>query len=50
MKRKERRLLAFKLAKKEIKRLGVPRSQLDRFVSMYMREMLQNPQNFVNFK
>jgi len=50
MRRGQRRLLAFRLAKAEIKRLGVPRSQLNRFVKMYMREMLQNPQNFVNMK
>ena len=45
MKRKERRLLAFKWAKLEMKRLGIPRQQLYVFVKMF-QEKLQADPNF----
>ncbi len=44
-KRKARRKLAFKWAKQEIKRLGVPRRQLSKFVTMF-RKMLRDDPNF----
>lgn len=43
MKRKERRLLAFKWAKQDIKKLGAPRSKLYQFVDMYMAKLRMNP-------
>jgi hypothetical protein len=48
MKRKQRRLLAFKLAKREIKRLGAPRHQLKKFVKMYMDDILNQPDKYAD--
>ena len=47
MKRKQRRALAFKLAKKELKKLGAPRHRLGMFVDVIMRDMRQNPERYV---
>lgn len=43
MKRRQRRLLAHKWAKMEMKRRGVPRRQLKKFVRMFQGELLKNP-------
>ena len=43
MKRKERRILAFKWAKQKIKKLGAPRRQLYKFVKMYQEELRKDP-------
>jgi len=43
MKRKERRRLAFKWAKMEIKKHGVPRRQLYKFVKMFQDKLRRNP-------
>lgn len=48
MKRRERRALAFKLAKEEMKRLKAPRHQLKKFVSMFMDEIKRNPEHFAD--
>ena len=45
MKRKERRRLAFKWAKLEMKKLGVPRRQLKVFVRMF-QERLRADSNY----
>lgn len=43
MKRKERRILAFKWAKQEMKLLGAPRRQLPKFVRMYQEKLRVDP-------
>ena len=47
MKRKQRRALAFKLAKIELKKLGAPRHRLKMFVDVIMRDMRLNPERYV---
>ena len=46
MKRKQRRALAFKLAKIELKKLGAPRHRLKMFVDVIMRDILANPERY----
>lgn len=48
MKRRERRKLAFKLAKREIKKLGSPRYQLRKWVDFYMRDIRDNPERYAD--
>lgn len=50
MKRKQRRKLAIKLAKQQIKKLGVPRRRLNYFVSMYMKDMRLFPEKYAEFE
>lgn len=45
MKRKERRILATKLAKEEMKRLTIPRRQLKVFRRMYMDKLKEGGTN-----
>ena len=43
MRRRERRTLAFKWAKMDLKEMGVPRRQLIAFVKMYQENLRLNP-------
>ena len=43
MKRRERRILAFKWAKMDLKEMGVPRRQIGAFVKMYQEKLRLNP-------
>ena len=49
MKRKQRRKLAIKLAKQQIKELGVPRRRMKYFVDMYMKDMRLFPEKYAEF-
>jgi hypothetical protein len=46
MKRKERRKLATKLAKEELKRLGLPRRQLKVFRRMFNDKIKEAPDDY----
>ena len=50
MKRKQRRKLAIKLAKQQIKELRVPRRRLKYFVDMYMKDMRLNPGKYAELE
>ena len=47
MKRKQRRKLAIKLAKIELKKLGAPRHRLKMFVDVIMRDIKVHPERYV---
>ena len=46
MKRKQRRKLAIKLAKIELKKLGAPRHRLKMFVDVIVRDIKANPERY----
>ena len=43
MRRRKRRILAFKWAKMDLKEMGVPRRQLGTFMKMYQEKLRENP-------
>ena len=43
MRRRERRILAFKWAKMDLKEMGVPRRQLGTFMKMYQEKLRLDP-------